>query len=204
MSQLTYDGLSNPMSYERYFKFVEGLVSENKTSGRNQSESLSNYTKLNLQRMKRWNKHGKPSTEVASALEQIPFGMKWVILTEAWCGDAAQNIPFIANLAALSTNVELTLVLRDENLYLMNQHLTNGGMSIPKLIMYHKESGEELASWGPRPLEVQNLVVEYKANLADTIPYAEFSEQIHLWYAKNRNENLQRELLSLLQSIQPL
>lgn len=192
---------NNPMNYETYYKLVEDLVAENKTTGPNQTEALANYTKLNLQRMKRWNKRAIPSEEIVNALEYVPFRMKWIMLTEGWCGDAAQNIPYIAKLADSSDKVEMELYLRDENPEIMNRYLTNGSMSIPKMALFNAESGEEVGVWGPRPLEVQNLVMHYKANLADTIPYHEFTEQVHMWYAKNRNENLEKELLSLLKSI---
>lgn len=201
MNKLNTIQLNNPTDYESYYSLVEKLVDQQKTTGPVQTEELSDYTKLNLQRMKRWNKHAKPNDTIVQVLSKISRKMTWVIITEAWCGDAAQNIPFIANLAATASNVNLKIVLRDENHPLMNQYLTNGGMSIPKLILFDSESGNELGTWGPRPAEVQKLVINYKKHSADTIPYSEFSEQVHLWYAKNRNQDLSAELLSLLQQI---
>ncbi len=41
--------------------------------------------------------------------------MIWLIITEGWCGDAAQNIPAYRKNAAESVNIETRYVLRDEN-----------------------------------------------------------------------------------------
>ena len=60
--------------------------------------------------------------------------MIWLIITEGWCGDAAQCIPTIEKIAAESKNIETHYVLRDENLDLIDEYLTNNARSIPKLI----------------------------------------------------------------------
>jgi hypothetical protein len=44
-------------------------------------------------------------------------------------------------IAKLNDNIDLKVVLRDQNKELMNQFLTNGNKSIPKLIMIDDESG---------------------------------------------------------------
>ena len=72
-----------------YLTLIEKLLSDNKTTGPNQSEFYVNYTKLNLQRMQRWLKTAQLSTETVDVISSIKTKQHWVILTEAWCGDAA-------------------------------------------------------------------------------------------------------------------
>ena len=64
-------------------------------------------------------------------------------------------------MAEVNSNINLQLVLRDENLELMDLFLTNGGRSIPKLIALDKDLNI-LFTWGPRPQTATNMVLDYK------------------------------------------
>ncbi|MFN3917172.1 MAG: thioredoxin family protein [Flavobacteriales bacterium] len=184
-------------NYQEYLKLMEKLVAENKTTGSVQTQELADYTKMNLQRMNRLNKtiilHGD-LIHKANAIQQA---QTWIVITETWCGDAAQNIPVIAHLAGANPKIELKLLLRDEHPEVMENYLTNGGKSIPKLIAFDNESGKELFVWGPRPESAQKLVLNYK-NSDKKIPYNEFVKQVQLWYAKDATRSLQNELINLL------
>lgn len=77
----------------------------------------------------------------------------------------------------------------------MDQYLTNGGRSIPKLIAIDAESGDELFNWGPRPAVLQVMFMEMKEKKVD---FAEISEKLHTWYAKNKTEEIQKEIFDAL------
>lgn len=202
MNQLELKVPEETLSYDQYIRKVNYLVNKGLTSGPNQTESLAEYTKLNYRRMIRLNKTAIPSTELIKTVSAIPTQMLWVVITEAWCGDAAQNIPFMAKVTENSANAELTLVWRDENIDYIDRHLTNGSRSIPKLIVYDRKSGEEMVTWGPRPKPVQEMVMEYKAQLDhDKLPFDKFAEKIHFWYAKDKNQTLEKELLHIFQAV---
>ena len=123
------------MDYDSYQHLMDTLVEQNKTTGNQQSESLINYTLLNQKRMTRLNKKVKLSEEQIKRIAAFDLPINWTVLTESWCGDAAQILPYINKIAKLNENITLTILLRDENLELMDQHLTNGSRSIPKLII---------------------------------------------------------------------
>ncbi|WP_057914588.1 thioredoxin family protein [Peribacillus muralis] len=90
--------------------------------------------------------------------------LRAIVITEEWCGDAMMNIPILLNIAE-AANVETRMVLRDENLELMDQYLTNGtARSIPIFIFIDK-LGEERAVWGPRAPRVQDYVMELRSVL---------------------------------------
>jgi hypothetical protein len=193
---------ANSISYETYFEMVKKLVEEGKTSGPNQVESLVDYTKLNFSRMKRLNKTSGLSEKLIKRVEEIPYKMKWVLITEAWCGDAAQNLPYIAKLAEACENTELELVFRDEHPEFMEHYLTNGGKSIPKLVVFNAETREEVAVWGPRPEPVQEMVMEYKKqDEGSKLPFDQFAEKLHAWYNQDKNNALESELLLLFKDI---
>lgn len=185
-------------SYDGYMSLMEKVVEENKTTGPKQTEELSYYTKLNLARMQRLNKKTIIMDELKAIVSQIEIPQTWYILTEAWCGDAAQNIPVIHTAALLNPNIQVKLLLRDENPTVMDEYLTNGGRSIPKLIAVDKELNE-LFTWGPRPEGANALMLEYKANPGK--PLKEFVEEIQRWYIADKSESVQRELTEILQGV---
>lgn len=192
----------NALTYDQYVRKLNDLVNDKATSGQNQSESLVKYTYLNFRRMSRLNKTISMDDELVRLVETYRNKMQWIVITEAWCGDAAQNIPFIAKLAERSSNVELRLVYRDENIDFMDMYLTNGARSIPKFIAFDESTGKELFVWGPRPLPVQKMVMEYKDLLDhEKLPFDKFAEVIHSWYAKDKNETLKTELLHIFRSL---
>lgn len=178
------------MDYKGYMDLAVQLVAENRTTGPNQSEAMLHYTKLNLKRMQRLNRSAQPSKILLDTVRNIPFRMRWMVITEPWCGDAAQNIPLIANTAAQSTNVDLALVLRDENVDYMDHFTTHGARSIPKLIIYPETEDRVLAQWGPRPAPVQEKVVAYKQMIEERPTFEDFSTEIHQWYHRDANKTL--------------
>lgn len=200
---ITTELIANAYSYASYREMIEQLLSENKTTGTNHTEAYLDYTRMNVRRMNRWDKTAKVSLEIENLIKSIQMPQVWLIITEAWCGDAAQNIPFLAKLAALNPLIELKLVLRDENPELMDEYLTEGARSIPKLIILSKDLSQEMGTWGPRPAFLQERLKAYKQDTLG-VSAKDFSEGTHLWYAKDKNESLERELLELIRSIFPI
>ena len=187
--------LEKAISYTDYVAMTEQLLAENKTTGTNHAEDLVEYTRMNLHRKRRGEKSAVLSDEMLETLQKVDRKMVWVVLTEAWCGDAAQNLPGIMKMADASPLIDLKLLLRDENLDVMDAYLTNGGRSIPKLIALDAETMEELGTWGPRPEAAQQLVLDAKAQKMD---FKEMAEKLHGWYGKDRSRTLQQEFIPLL------
>ena len=196
---LAAERLANAYSYASYRQLIDELMAENRTTGTNQDEQIIQYARLNVQRMQRLDKTTQLLPELQAALAQLPAHYVWLVITEGWCGDAAQIVPVLEAVAAASQGkITTRYVLRDENLDLMDRYLTNGGRSIPKLVVLHADTLTEAATWGPRPAPAQELFNRLKQ---EEIPYQEFVTQLHGWYAKDRTLNTQRELLALLQNL---
>jgi len=190
---ITSSDWDNAISYTNYRNMVDALVAEGKTTGIKQSQSLLDYTRLNVQRMHRWDKTAVILSELQEAIKNTP-AQKWLVITEGWCGDAAQNVPILAKLSDENPHIEMRIILRDENLPIMDLYLTNGGRSIPKLIALDNDF-KEIFNWGPRPAVAQTLVEALKK--AET-PFEALAEQLHKWYAEDKNAHLQAEFLELL------
>ena len=129
----------------------------------------------------------------AERLSQTGTELRLLILAEDWCGDAANTVPVLAKLGTEVENVDVRIIKRDENPEVMDQYLTNGARSIPIAILLDSE-WNELGHWGPRPLELQQWVMENK----DIIPKEERYPHVRRWYAKDKGESTLRELLELL------
>ena len=160
-----------------------------------EEDPYAKYLVINQQRVKRLTQrlHLEPETEMA-ALNAKP-GTKWLILNEHWCGDGAQIVPVQAAIALASKGrIEARVLFRDQNLELMDQFLTNGGRSIPKTIQLDSEF-RVTTSWGSRPAEAQELVMRVKADPERAHLY---SEELHKWYAVDRQQAIQSELRMLL------
>jgi len=196
-SSITPELIDQAMDYVQYRELIDTLLKENKTTGNNHSEIMLDYARINVQRMKRWDKTSTVSEEAVELVRKISRSQIWLILTEGWCGDAAQNIPYIEKLAAFNDKIDVKYILRDENLDVMDDFLTNGGRSIPKLIALDEETWELDFTWGPRPQELQEMMLGYKQD-PKGVSSEEFKKNLHLWYARDKNQTLESEFKQLL------
>lgn len=194
--ELIKEGISKGISYRAYRELVQDLVVEGKATGPNQTADLANYTKLNDRRMARWDKVFNIDPKSRQIIQNFNKKVTWLVLTESWCGDAAPALPVMDKIASLNPNIQLKVILRDENSQLMGKFLTNGGMSIPKLIVINDEDMSVVADWGPRSKNAAQLVTEHKAaNKGNILP--EFKQDLQLWYNKDKGESILAELLAL-------
>ncbi len=188
-------------TYPQFITHLEALLAQGKTTGANQTEEYLHYAKLNLQRMRRWDKTFQLHTDMLALLPQLPQQHWWVI-TEGWCGDSAQNLPAIVKMAAAAgPQIDLRIVLRDENPEIIDQFLTNGTRSIP-VIVGVDAAGKQLFRWGPRPQAAQDLLTAWKAEVPQR-SFEAFEQDMHTWYTKDKGQTLQAEWLTLLAPFAP-
>ncbi|CAL2090121.1 thioredoxin family protein [Tenacibaculum sp. 190524A05c] len=195
MKKVIENSLEKGISYNQYRDLVSDLLKDQKSTGSKQSEALFNYSLLNDRRMKRLDKTSKLTESTVENVKKINQPQTWLVLTEGWCGDAAQNLPVLSKMANENENVDLKLVLRDENLELMDEFLTNGGRSIPKLIALDEEKNV-LFTWGPRPSVATKMIADYKE--ANGVVDAKVKEDLQRWYNKDKGVNVQEDIISLL------
>jgi thiol-disulfide isomerase/thioredoxin len=148
--------------------------------------------------MNRLEKTIKITPENQEVLANVTTEYIWLVLSEGWCGDAAQILPIINKMADFSDKIELSIVFRDENPELMNLYLTNGGKSIPKLLIINKNTLEVVADWGPRPEQAIKLIVDYKAKFGVVDETAK--TELQMWYLHDKGISTQNEIINLLKS----
>ncbi|RNL55108.1 thioredoxin family protein [Pedobacter jejuensis] len=186
------------MDYLTYRALIDKLLLEGKATG-DVTYDL-HYTKMNVQRMSRVDKTINLTDELTSTVNQLKENYKFLVITEGWCGDAAQIVPVFNKIAnASSGKIDLKFVLRDKNLPLIDAHLTNGGRAIPVLIILNETGDKVLATWAPRPQVLQELLKEWRK---ETTEMTILSEKLHGWYAKDKTQTTQAELNQLLKGLE--
>lgn len=187
------------ISYAEYRNLVDDLLLKGQTTGPDNSEDMLHYTKMNVQRMNRVDKTTVLSEGLLETLKNIKETYRFLVITEGWCGDAAQIVPIINKIAmAVPDIIELRFVLRDKNLPLIDAHLTNGGRAIPVLLVLDEAGNLVLPKWGPRPAVLQQLLADWK-NEGMEMP--ELAEKLHGWYAKDKTVAVQKELNEVLKQL---
>jgi hypothetical protein len=190
------EALKNAITYTEYRDLVINHAANETSTGPEQSEALNEYTQLNNARMRRLDKTLKLSEDAIETFKNFKTKQTWIVLTESWCGDAAQSIPAMNIVANLAPAIDLKLLLRDDNLALMDAFLTNGGRSIPKLILFDNETQKVLGDWGPRPTKAAKMVADYKAEHGTLTP--EFKKDLQVWYTKDKGQNIFEDLALLI------
>jgi hypothetical protein len=196
-SIITPQHLEKAIGYDEYVVLSEQLFNDGRTTSSDaeyNTPEILNYAKLNLARMNRLNKTVEIHDALSARLKALPVKWIWVVLSESWCGDAAQNLPVLAKMTQLTSNISLKILLRDQHPELMSAYLSNGSRSIPKLVCLNAESLNEIGTWGPRPNEVQQKMNEWK-----DLPFDIKIEKVQVWYAQNQTEALQTEFTRLIE-----
>lgn len=193
--------LFNSHSYLEYRKLMADLLKDGNSTAVEQTQERTHYSELNESRMRRLDKTMNITDENRAKLKALTKRYIWLVLSESWCGDAAQILPILHKMELESKGkIEMKLVLRDENETLMNHFLTHKRKAIPKLIVIDKETGSVVGDWGPRPQGAVNLIEAYKAefgSIDETV-----KANLQLWYLNDKGLSTQNEIIQLLQNLE--
>lgn len=137
--------------------FQKGMTADEyiNSMSRNKEEMLSTYERFSL--------YADEQRRIEALKQQ---GLRAIVLTEDWCGDAMLNNPILMRIAE-AAEIDVRFVLRDQNLELMDQYLTNGTSRAIPIFIFINQEGEEFRVWGPRAPEMQALVDEGRASLPE-------------------------------------
>ncbi len=194
--ELLLEALPGAITYKAYRDLVAQHATNKTSTGTTQTEALSEYTQLNNARMRRLDKTLKPAATVATKFKNFTKNRIWLVLTESWCGDAAQSMPAINIVANLAPNIDFKIVQRDQNPELMDAFLTQGGRAIPKLIVFDPDTKKVISDWGPRPSKAIKMVNNFKAEHGELTPV--FKMDLQVWYTKDKGQDIFNDLVQLI------
>ncbi|PKL83478.1 MAG: thioredoxin family protein [Ignavibacteriae bacterium HGW-Ignavibacteriae-3] len=186
------------LTFEQYMgKFKAEAEKEETADLSDEEKEDRKMTYLNYQRSTRILRTYNADNELVNLITNISSPMIWMVISEMWCGDSAQNLPYLAKMAEINPLIQLRIIMRDSNPDIMDLFLTNGdSRSIPKLVAFD-EYGNELFQWGARPKEAQELVSKLKIEGMEKKNYL---QQLHLWYGRDRGKTLEKEFSDILSS----
>lgn len=196
MKTIIENSLKNSHNYSEFRAKVSELLAQGKSSGNEQSEDLLHYSNLNEVRMNRLDKTIVVPEEIKAQLGKLKKKYIWLVLAEGWCGDAAQLLPVMHKMDEFADNIDFHVVFRDENDPLMQEFLTNGARSIPKLIILNAESHEVLAAWGARPEGATRLIKEFKAKYGVVNETAK--TELQKWYLQDKGLSTMDEITKIM------
>jgi hypothetical protein len=205
MKKIDLSTLANVLNYKEYVALFENLMAKGEvsTKGTYSGKDMLDYTAYNLQVMAQLDETTQLSEETLTKLRKIDKPVTWLVITEGWCGDAGQIVPVLEHMAQQNPNISHKIILRDEHLEIMDAFLTDGGRSIPKLIVLD-ENGHVLTSWGPRPKALHTIVLKQKEKL-QAMPKEErkayfnvVKKEVQAWYDADKTESIQREVLETM------
>lgn len=179
------------ITFEEYIQIAKQRL-ENPSS--QQEADYKQYYELGLQRIDRTLKKYVPDEEQINLLNAKNFDGKILIISEAWCGDASATVPALVKF--FEGHNEVKIFLRDSDTSLIDQFLTNGTQSIPKVLILDKDFNVK-NSWGPRPKFGKELLMKFKAD-PEAYPREQFYNDLQIYYAKNRGKDAIQEILELL------
>ncbi len=186
------------LTYDAYLEHWQELASRSPGEAEDKSErKLIHYYKYNWKRSQAVKTAYEPSEALRDAMARIDEPQLWMVITEPWCGDSAYNLTVIAEAAALSDQVTLRILLRDDNLDIMDQYLTEGGRRIPKLVAFD-EAGDELFQWGARPAGARQL---RSGLIEDGLDSGEVVQNLLEWYDDGGWQEVDDELADAVQSV---
>ncbi len=175
------------ISLEEYLRDIDNAIAGNT------NPEYTPFYELNKKRIERLLKTYQPSEEQKLLLQSKEFKGKVLIISEGWCGDAAQSVPVVYKF--FSPVGEVKIIYRDTN-NLIDSYLTNGAKSIPVVLLLN-ESNDVVAQWGPRPAYGDELLKKFKTDPSE-YPKEQFLQDLQVAYNKDKGNAIANELLSLL------
>lgn len=179
------------LTFEQYMEYAEKKATETTET----PDPNLEYYQLGLQRMNRTLKTYKISAEMLEQLKNKNFDGKILIISEPWCGDASATVPAVARFFE-AAGVEVRVFLRDSDNSLIQQFLTDGSESIPKVLIINNDDTVR-NTWGPRPAFGLGLLKKFKEN-PEVYPRETFYNDLQVYYAKNRGADAIQEIVELI------
>ena len=133
--------------------------------------------------------------EISARVEALGGHWHLLVLSEDWCGDSVNILPIVAKLCESVSNMDMRILARDENLDIMDEHLTGGrSRSIPIVILLNQKY-QECGWWGPRPSPLQKWVTEKGMEL----PKDERYREVRTFYARDHGLTTMNEIVGMLE-----
>ena len=182
------------LTYEKYIALWEAHIAQPLKGLDKQARKNLFYAKYNMERAGRVIDAYNMDEKLASLIDAVSEPQRWMVLTEDWCVDSAYALPIIFRAVSRNPHINMRILLRDDNLDIMDQYLTDGGRGIPKLVVFDAD-GQELFQWGPRPQALKQMREVWKA---EGVEGAMLSQKGAEWYDAGGWHEVETELIETI------
>ena len=191
------DYIKKGYSFDQYLERIEDELEEQIEL--DDPKELVPLFAMNLKQSRDIRKNFRYNPGMEKKAKSYNADLKILVISEGWCEDAAQIVPIVDRLAE-TIGVELKIVLRDENLALMEEYHTDGSFSVPMVIGVTPE-GEEAFRFGPRPAKAMVFTNRFKKD-PDKYSKDDFIEDLDRFYLENHGQDIITEILELVEAYQ--
>ena len=154
---------------------------------------MRHYSRYNYDRQQGVELAYRMSEDFRDAVKSLKGPQTWYFITDDWCIDSAYSLPLLKEAAALHGDITIHILMRDDNLDIMDDYLTDGRRSIP-IFAGFGSSSNELFKWGPHPDKLEKL----RSSLQEAgEPGRVVSGSTIDWYAADGYLEVERELAAL-------
>jgi hypothetical protein len=130
--------------------------------------------------------------DLAARLSRVRAGLRMLVVTEDWCSDSVNTVPYIAKLSE-RVGIELRIVDRVVGAPLLNQYRTLDQRIATPLVVWIRD-GHDAGAWVERPTALQKLFVAMR-NAHDNERLVRKEE----WYRQDRGQSTLTEIVALLE-----
>jgi len=191
--------MATPLTSTEYRKRWKDGLARSRTGMSATERKYYFYSKYNWERQEGVSRRYEPSPAFREAVNNLPEGARLLYLTEDWCIDSAYSFPVVDTIPDIRRDISLEIYIRDENLDLMDRFLTNGGRSVPKLIIRDADRND-LCTWGPKVGKLVALRTQLQEEGADGPAVVNATSE---WYENEGWLEIERELTETLASCVP-
>src|SRR5690606_18842816 len=104
MHGIITDSLNRSLTYTEYRDAIAKMLADKKLDGA-PPDDLIHYTILNETLMNRLEKTIEITDGTKAALTSLKNDYVWLVLSEGWCGDAAQILPILHKMEETSARI---------------------------------------------------------------------------------------------------
>jgi Thioredoxin len=198
MHQMTVNG--HDATVLTYREYMAGWREKNALSMKGLDKvgrRMRHYSRYNYDRQQGVELAFRMTEDFREAVKALQGPQTWYFLTDDWCIDSAYSLPLLLEAAALHGDIALHILMRDDNLEIMDDYLTDDKRSIPILVGFDKDD-KQLFRWGPNPDELEKLRTSLQAAGE---PGRVVSGSTIDWYAADGYLVVEKELAALFSGV---
>ena len=158
-------------------------------------DAMIGQAKTNQDLWRAVRRRSEAPADLVERLRSLPARRHLLVLSEDWCGDALNTLPPLSRLVEAVPHLDMRILERDQNLDLMDTHLTGTSRAIP-VVMTLDEQYRELGWWGSRPAALQQWVT---SEAAQALSKEDRYLEMRRWYGRDHGRTALAEITALLE-----